>query len=201
MAALPDDPRGLKELHPELDSPCGSQSHPIVSELDACRPSPPSKPSSTLRLGGMGTNGNILHVVSGGDPSDAPPDGPCGLKGLPPDWDHDACRLDPRVEPPSPCLSSSRAPTAASCTLLAEDQPSAPSQSTLAVGRLRLRTLTVLDIRGHSFATFNPRSCHPSWHLWFISRLWDFSRMWLATSPPFHPQRLLPPPSSPTPVP
>lgn len=46
-------------------------------------------------------------------------------------------------------VSDSRAPLAASRTLLAEDQLSAPRQSTLAVVLLRLRTLIVPDIRGH----------------------------------------------------
>ena len=88
----------------ESGSPCGSPSRPIVSESDACCPSPPCQPSSTLRRGGLGTNGNILHVASGGYHSDAFSDDPCGLKGLRPDREHDACRLDPRVEPASSCL-------------------------------------------------------------------------------------------------
>jgi hypothetical protein len=74
LVAFPDDPCGLEELHPELGSPCGSPSHPIASESDACRSSPPYQPSSTLRLGGLGTNGNILHVASGDNLSDASPD-------------------------------------------------------------------------------------------------------------------------------
>ena len=88
----------------ESGSPCGSPSRPIVSESDACRPSPPCQSSSTLRRGGLGTNGNILHVASGGYHSDASSDDPCGLKGLRPDWVRDACRRGPHGEPPSPCL-------------------------------------------------------------------------------------------------
>ena len=71
----------------ELGSPCGSPSRPIASESDACRPSPPYQPSSTLRLGGVGTNGNILHVASGGYHLDAFPDDPRGLKELHPELD------------------------------------------------------------------------------------------------------------------
>ena len=88
----------------ESDSPCGSPSRSIVRKSDACRSPPPYEPSSTLRLGGMGTNGHILHVASGGNPSVASPDDPCGLKGSHPDRDRDACHRDPHVETPSPCL-------------------------------------------------------------------------------------------------
>ena len=84
MAAFPDDPRGQKERRPEFDSPCGSPTHPVVSKADACRPLPPYEPSSTLRLGGMGTNGHILHEASGGNPPVASPDGPCDLLRLAP---------------------------------------------------------------------------------------------------------------------
>ena len=52
----------------ESGGPCGSPSRPVVSEIDACRPSPPCQPLTTLRRDGVGTNNNILHVVSGGNP-------------------------------------------------------------------------------------------------------------------------------------
>ena len=80
MAAFPDDPRGQTERHPEFDSPCGSPTHPVVSKADACRSLTPYEPSSTLRLGGMGTNGHILHVASGGNPPVASPDDPCSSR-------------------------------------------------------------------------------------------------------------------------
>ena len=79
MAALPDGPRDQKELRLEFDSPCGSPTHPVASKVDACRPVPPCEPPSTLRLGGMGTNGHILHEASGGNHPVASPDGPCDL--------------------------------------------------------------------------------------------------------------------------
>ena len=88
----------------ESDSPCGSHSRPIVRKSDACCPSPPYEPSSTLRLGGMGTNGHILHVASGGKPSEASPADPCGQKRLRPDWEHGPCGRGPHVELSSSCL-------------------------------------------------------------------------------------------------
>ena len=64
------------------DSPCGSPSRPIVWKPDAARPPSPCEPSSTSRLGGMGTYGYILHVPSGGNPMAAFTDDPRGLKEL-----------------------------------------------------------------------------------------------------------------------
>ena len=92
-------------MHLRVGQPLRQSSRPIVSESDACRSSPPCQPSSTLRRGGLGTNGNILHVASGGYHSDASPDDPCGLKGSRPDLVCDACRHGPHGESlPSPCL-------------------------------------------------------------------------------------------------
>ena len=52
----------------ELGSPCGSPPHPMARKSDACRLSLPYQSASTLRPGGVGTDGNILHVASGGYP-------------------------------------------------------------------------------------------------------------------------------------
>ena len=50
----------------ESGDPCGCLIRQHAGEDDACRHSPPCQSPLTLRLGGVGTNGNILHVVSGG---------------------------------------------------------------------------------------------------------------------------------------
>ena len=42
--------------------------------------SPPCQSPLTLRLEGVGTNGNILHAVSGGIQPDSPSDDPCALR-------------------------------------------------------------------------------------------------------------------------
>jgi hypothetical protein len=184
----------------ELGSPCGSPSRPIVSESDACRPSPPCQSSSTLRRGGLGTNGNILHVASGGCHSDASSDDPCGLKGLHPDWVRDACRHGPHGEPPSPCLEL---PCSNSCVLHAASGGSTMCPKSVDPCGCTAETensCSPRPHRGHSNPTFNLHLCHPSWRPGFISRLWYLSRLLIATTPPFHPQSLLPPPSSPTPV-
>ena len=76
-------------------SPCGLPSRTIVKESDACRLSPPCQPPPTLCRGGMGTNINILYVVSGGNHFDTSTRNPCGRARLGPGLACNACRLGP----------------------------------------------------------------------------------------------------------
>ena len=80
--------------------PCGSLTRSNAGDDHACRHSPPCQSPSTLRLGGVGTNGNILNVVSGGIQPDSPSDDPCSRSALGPDWGCDACRLSPHGKSP-----------------------------------------------------------------------------------------------------
>ena len=84
----------------ETSDPCGSSARPNVGEDDACRQPPPCKSPSTLRLGGVGTNDNIQHVVSGGIHPDTLSGDPCGRSVLDRDRGCDAWRLPLHDKPP-----------------------------------------------------------------------------------------------------
>ena len=166
MAAFPDDPRGQKELRPEFDSPCGSPTHPVVSKADACRPLPPYEPSSTLRLGGMGTNGHILHEASGGNPRVASPDGPCDLLRSRPDRARDACHRGPHVETPSPCLEL---PCSTSCVLHAASGGSTKCPNSINPGGCMAETENSCSplsqgAQQHQSQPSSPSSVPASWH-------------------------------------
>ena len=171
--------------------PACSASHDNASSFACvsglCTSLPDAPPSSPSRS----------QVFSRG--GSAEPAGPCGLKGSHPDRDRDACRRDPHVEPPSPCLEL---PCSNSCVLHAASGGSTkcPKSVDPCGCTAEIEDSCSLGFRGHSNTTFNLYPCHPSWRPGFISRLWNLSRLWIATTPPFQPQSLLPPPSSPTSV-
>ena len=133
----------------ELDSPCGSPSPLTALVPDVGRSSLRPQSSTTLRPGGVGTNGSILHAVSGAHSLDASQTGPCGSTELCTQRSAAlaavclnrllvrralAAPLLP-VSPPRPCVQVAEAPLATSCMMPVVAIPRRLPRLTLAVRR------------------------------------------------------------------